>query len=153
MRRSLLIPNRANDGYTWRFSGVLSVSSRLSFFFLSLWGLRSPTRDRTPAFNSESLEFYRTTRNSIKLVFKDPCKCPLKKQISELSKLSMSYLGEARWGVMVTQKCMHHPVWFSPMHYFLFKQRTLSCSCSSESCFVFVPSSTHTHTHTHTHTQ
>ena len=62
----------------------------------------------------------------------------------------MSDLGEARWGIMVTQKCMHDSTWFFSTHYFLFKQRTLLCSCSSESCFVFVPPYIHTHTHTHT---
>ena len=132
-------------------------------FFLSLWDLGSPTRDWTPAFKKESLELYPLDHQGILSscwFSKILLSVLLKNQISELSKLSRSDLGEARWGVMVTQKCMHHAAWFSSMHYFLFKQRTLSCSCSSESCFVFVPRSTHTHTythhthtHTHTHTQ
>ena len=127
-------------------------------FFLSLWDLGSPTRDWTPAFKKESLELYPLDHQGILSscwFSKILLSVLLKNQISELSKLSRSDLGEARWGVMVTQKCMHHAAWFSSMHYFLFKQRTLSCSCSSESCFVFVPRSTHTHTyihHTHTHT-
>ena len=62
----------------------------------------------------------------------------------------MSDLGEARWGVTATQKCMHHPAWFSSTHYVSFKQRTLSCSCSLNLVLSLFPP-LHTHTHTHTH--
>ena len=79
MRRHILIPNRANDGYTWCFSGLLDVSSWLSFFFLAC-GILVPQ----PGIEQWKSGVLPTgpPGNSIKLVFKDPCKCPPKKQIS-----------------------------------------------------------------------